>query len=62
MVSTRIRSSSLATVSTDGSVTVKIESTPAPGEQYAPTRTTLRGSRIAAAGFENLARSAGESD
>jgi hypothetical protein len=56
MVSTRIRSSSVATVSADGSVTVQIESTPAAGEQYAPTRTNLHGSRVSAAGFENVAR------
>jgi hypothetical protein len=59
MVSTRIRSSTVATVTADGIVTVKIESMPAAGEQYAPTRTTLRGSRISAAGFQNLTRKEG---
>ena len=62
LVSTRIRSSTVATVSADGTVTVKIESTPAAGAQYAPTRTTLRGSRISAAGFEIPTRSPDDSD
>lgn len=62
MVSTRIHSSTTATVAADGTVTVQIESNPAAGERYAPTRTTLRGSRISAAGFENVARGAAEAD
>ncbi len=48
--STRIVSQSVAEVAPDGSVKVTIESEGAPGENYTPTRTTLRGMRIAAAG------------
>ena len=62
LVSTRIRSTTVATVAADGTVTIEIESQPEPGEQYVPTRTTLRGSRVSAAGFENVARSAAEKD
>jgi len=56
MVSTRIRSTTVATVAADGTVSIEIENQPEAGEQYAPTRTTLRGSRVSAAGFENVAR------
>jgi hypothetical protein len=56
MVSTRIRSSTVATVATDGSVQIEIENQPAPGEDYAPTRTTLRGSRVSAAGLGGAER------
>jgi len=56
---TRIQSSSIATLGTDGSVTIEIENAAAAGERYAPTRTTLRGSRvgdaIAAAGLPPVA-------
>jgi hypothetical protein len=62
MVSTRILSTTEATVAADGSVTIQIENQPAQGEQYAPTRTTLRGSRISAGGFEAVARAAAERD
>ncbi len=51
MVSTRIVSTSVTTVATDGTVTIEIESQSAGGEDYAPTRTTLRGTRISAAGI-----------
>ncbi len=51
MVSTRIVSTSLTTIATDGSVMIEIESQPAGSEDYAPTRTTLRGTRISAAGI-----------
>jgi hypothetical protein len=42
----RIVSASVTTVAEDGSVQVEIESNPAQGEVYSPTRTTLRGNRI----------------
>jgi hypothetical protein len=49
---TRLVNSSTATIAPDGSVHIEIESTPAPGEtNYAPTRTTLRGHRLGAAGI-----------
>jgi hypothetical protein len=48
-VSTRIVSSTLATIAADGSVSIEIENRPGPGESYSPTRTTLRGMRVAAA-------------
>ncbi len=51
MVSTRIVSTSVTTIATDGTVTIEIESQSAGGEDYAPTRTTLRGTRISAAGI-----------
>lgn len=54
MVSTRITSSSVATLGADGSLAVEIENQPAAGEEYAPTRTTLRGQRVAAAGLGAL--------
>jgi hypothetical protein len=51
-ITTRIRNRSVATIAPDGSVEIEIESDPAPGEtDYAPTRTTLRGRRLAAAGI-----------
>ena len=40
-----------ADIAPDGSVRIEIESDPAPGEEYAPTRTTLRGKRIAPVGL-----------
>jgi len=40
-----------ADIGSDGSVRIEIESDPAPGEEYPPTRTTLRGKRIAAVGL-----------
>ena len=57
MVSTRIVSTSVTTIATDGSVTIEIESQSAGGEDYAPTRTTLRGKRISAAGIGGAAGS-----
>lgn len=45
-ISTRIRSSSHAEVAPDGAVTIEIENQAAPGQEYARTRTTLRGRRI----------------
>jgi hypothetical protein len=47
----RILNRSEATIDPDGSVRIEIESDPAPGEDYAPTRTTLRGQRIADIGI-----------
>ena len=37
------------TIERDGTVQVEIENEPAQGEDYAPTRTTLRGVRVASA-------------
>ena len=51
MVSTRIASTTRATIAADGSVTIQIENRPAEGEDYAPTRTTLHGARVSAAGI-----------
>jgi hypothetical protein len=50
MVSTRIVSNSTATIARDGAVTITIRSVPAKGEEYEPTRTTLHGRRLSAAG------------
>ncbi|MBW2267369.1 MAG: hypothetical protein JRH16_02240 [Deltaproteobacteria bacterium] len=46
-VSTRITSTSTATVANDGSVTIKIENEGIAGHEYLQTRTSLRGRRIA---------------
>jgi hypothetical protein len=51
MVSARIVSTSVATIATDGSLTIEIENQPVGGGDYTPTRTTLRGTRISAAGI-----------
>jgi len=51
MATTRILNRSDATIAPDGSVTIEIESDPAPGEEYSPTRTILRGRRVAAVGI-----------
>ena len=50
-VSTRIVSTTTATIAADGTVQIEIDSEPAPGEDYSPTRTTLRGRRVSAAGL-----------
>jgi hypothetical protein len=47
----RILNRSEATIEPDGSVQIEIESAPAPGEEYSPTHTTLRGERIADVGI-----------
>jgi len=47
--SVRLVSNSSTSIAADGSVTIAIENEPAAGEDYAPTRTTLRGQRIGAA-------------
>ena len=49
-VSTRLISTTLATIAADGNLSIAIENQPAEGEDYAPTRTTLRGSRVSAFG------------
>jgi hypothetical protein len=46
-VSARLISDSVTTIARNGSVTIQTDSRGEPGEDYAPTRTTLRGSRIA---------------
>ena len=51
VTSTRIESTSVTTVAVDGTVSIQIESRPAPGQQYAETRTTLRGTRVSGAGI-----------
>ncbi len=60
MVSTRIQSTTVATVAPDGTVNVQIENEPVAGEDYAPTRTTLNGRRVSAAGLDNIAKAAKE--
>jgi hypothetical protein len=51
MATTRIVNRSDATIENDGTVMIEIESDPAPGEDYTPTRTTLRGRRTSAVGL-----------
>jgi hypothetical protein len=51
MATTRIVNRSDATIEPDGSVTIEIESNPAPGEDYTPTRTILRGRRTSDVGI-----------
>ena len=46
-VGTRIVSKTTATLLDDGTISIEIESDPAAGEKYAPTRTTLKGSYVA---------------
>jgi hypothetical protein len=48
-VGTRIVSKTTATLLEDGSISIEIESDPAAGEKYAPTRTSLKGSYVAPA-------------
>ena len=54
-VSTRLVSDSVTTIARDGSVAIQTDSRGEAGEEYSPTRTTLRGSRIAAAPLEKTA-------
>jgi hypothetical protein len=54
-VSTRLVSDSVTTIARDGSVAIQTDSQGEAGEEYSPTRTTLRGSRIAAAPLEKAA-------
>jgi hypothetical protein len=51
MATTRIINRSDALIAPDGSVTIEIASEPAEGEEYTPTRTTLRGRRTSAVGI-----------
>ena len=44
----------------DGTVNVQIENEPVAGEDYAPTRTTLNGRRVSAAGLDSIAKAAKE--
>lgn len=46
--STRLVSNSVTSIAADGSVVIQIENEPAKGEDYAPSRTTLRGARVGA--------------
>ena len=48
-VGARIVSKTTATLQSDGTIAIEIESDPAGGESYAPTRTTLKGSYVAPA-------------
>jgi hypothetical protein len=49
-VTAKIVNRSVATVSSDGSVQIEIDSEPAPGAAYASTHTKLRGRRVASKG------------
>ena len=48
---TRIVSKSTTTIAADGSVEIEIENEPSEGENYSPTRTTMRGVRVSSAGL-----------
>ncbi len=50
-VTTRLVSTSTTTIAADGTVAIQIENQPAEGEDYPPTRTTLRGHRVSTAGI-----------
>lgn len=52
---TRLVSKSVTSIAADGTATITIMNSPAAGEVYAPTRTTLHGSRVAAAPLEGTA-------
>jgi hypothetical protein len=54
-VSTRLISDSVTTIARDGSVVIQTDSRGEPGEEYSPTRTTLRGKRVAAAPLDKAA-------
>lgn len=49
-VTARILNQSKATIADDGTVRIEIESEAAPGTEYAPTHTTLRGRRVSDTG------------
>ena len=51
-VSTRLISDSVTTISRGGAVVIQTESRGEEGEHYSPTKTTLKGQRIAAAPLE----------
>jgi len=61
-VSTRLISDSVTTIARDGSVTIQTDSRGEPGEDYAPTRTTLRGERIATDPLEKTAGKTAQAD
>ncbi len=46
IVGPRIVSTSVGSISDDGTLVIEIENRPAEGETYRPTRTTLKGTRI----------------
>jgi hypothetical protein len=46
-VGPRLVSANVGHFHEDGSIEIQIENAPAPGETYVPTRTTLRGARVA---------------
>lgn len=48
-VTTRIESTSRATLAADGTLVIEIENVPAAGESYRPTQTRLSGERVALA-------------
>ena len=48
---TRLVSTTVATIAANGDLSIAIENQPAEGEDYAPTRTTLNGSRVSALGI-----------
>jgi hypothetical protein len=54
-VSTRLVSDTVTTIANDGSVAIRTDSRGEEGEDYSPTRTTLRGTRIAAGPLEKPA-------
>ena len=56
-VSARLVSDSLTTIAKNGSVTIQTDSRGEEGEDYSPTRTTLRGQRIASDPLEKPAGS-----
>jgi len=58
-VSTRLVSDSITKIARNGSVTIQTDSRGEPGEDYSPTRTTLRGSRIASTPLEKATDAAG---
>jgi hypothetical protein len=53
-VTARIVNRSTATIADDGSVRIEIESEAAPGTEYTPTHTTLRGRRVADTGADRM--------
>ena len=53
-VSTRLISNSSATIGDDGAVSISIESRAEPGEDYSPTKTTLKGHRTASKPLETM--------
>lgn len=58
-VSTRLVSDTLTTIARDGALVIHTESRGEEGEHYSPTKTTLKGQRIAAAPLEKPVGSRG---